>query len=147
METRINKQFVMVIDDDDATRFMIVKLFMSANLPIIAADNGSDALEFLKRYHDDIACVLLDLAMCGMDGLTVAEQIRINEAAFGTREIPIAFYTAFTQEPNDAVERSAEKYNVSKIFHKPDDTPDLPEKVTAWLEIINTKEFVKSNAI
>jgi CheY-like chemotaxis protein len=144
----MDKKYIVIVDDDESAMSLAAWLFIEKGERVAAFTNGTEAMLFLKRFAGRIKCVLLDLSLPVLDGLTIAEQIRLNEATFEEAEpVPIAFYTAHHQQANGATERVAERCNVEKIFHKPEDTDDLPEKVAEWLKNRNEGEVVKINAV
>ena len=127
-------KWVVIIDDDETALNLAAWLFIQEGERVAAFTNGSEGLKFIKRFAGRIKCVLLDLFLPVLDGLTLAEQIRLNERTFKFASVPIAFYTAHHETTGDATERVAERCDIEKIFHKPEDTPQLPEKVGEWLK-------------
>ena len=75
-EALVNILKVMVADDHTLVRESIVKAVSNeADLEVVAeAKDGEQALEFARTLRPDL--VLLDVAMPGLDGLSVAEQLR-----------------------------------------------------------------------
>ncbi len=60
---------IAVVDDDDAVRASTRRLLLRAGYGVDVYDGGATFLdEALQRRHD---CVLLDLRMPGVDGLSV----------------------------------------------------------------------------
>lgn len=67
---------VLVVDDSRMTRFMIKKLLLK-NYPdweVMEAENGAEALQIVDKRAVDI--ITLDMAMPGMDGLTLGKEMR-----------------------------------------------------------------------
>src|SRR4026209_1352363 len=65
---------LLVVDDEPAWVGALGAVLGKAGHRIVAAYDGEEAL---RRFHSDhVDAVLLDLAMPGMDGATVARQIR-----------------------------------------------------------------------
>lgn len=60
---------VLVVEDDEVIRGMLVFLLEGEGHDVEAAADGAEALEVLRRRTPD--CVVLDLMMPGVDGLTV----------------------------------------------------------------------------
>lgn len=120
----------LLIDDDDSGRQMVKTLLQFEGIEVVAFDSGAEGLKYLETETPD--CVLLDLSMPVLDGLTVAEEIRRNETVHGKAPIPIAFLTA--QNIDDAVLRIAEKTNVGRIFKKVVDIEKLGGELRQWLQ-------------
>jgi CheY-like chemotaxis protein len=128
------KKWIVICDDDESNLHLTAWIFIDQGESVAGFTTGAALLDFLKLRAGKIKAVLLDLSLPVLDGLTIAEQIRINEQAYNSEPVPLAFYTAHHQSAGGATERVAAKTQVEKIFHKPDDTPELYDKVSAWLE-------------
>lgn len=131
------KLWILLVDDDEETLHIVTFMLFDIGFGVVGMTDGGKALEFLKNHQGKVDAVVLDLSLPVLDGLTVAEQIRFNEETFRLPPVPIAFYTGHHQQEGGATERVAAKCNVEKIFHKPDDTPELGEKIKEWLETRN----------
>jgi CheY-like chemotaxis protein len=81
-------QKILVVEDNFMSFKLLEAHFMRANLEIIHASDGLMALE-LFRLHEDVALILMDIQLPGMNGLEVTRAIReINT------EVPIIAATA-----------------------------------------------------
>tara|TARA_B100000508_G_scaffold132677_1_gene121832 strand:+ start:171 stop:557 length:387 start_codon:yes stop_codon:yes gene_type:complete len=67
---------VLVVDDDDLVRAMMVKILISAGYCVDESVNGADAIEQLKVNIYDI--VVTDIVMPGKSGISVGEYIKSN---------------------------------------------------------------------
>ncbi|MBN8510172.1 MAG: response regulator transcription factor [Burkholderiales bacterium] len=83
---------VYVVDDDAAVRDALQRLLESAGHGVRAFESAAQCLQFLRAAEgparDEIACLVLDLAMPGQDGLQL--QQRLLERA---PELPVVFLT------------------------------------------------------
>ncbi len=68
----MKKDIVMIMEDDEISREMLVELFKN-EYKILAAANGKEGLELFVKNYNSIAVVLLDLQMPVMGGLQVLE--------------------------------------------------------------------------
>ena len=66
---------ILVVDDDPAARDFVTDALADAGLACIAAGSGEDALEALAR-HPDVAVVVTDVLMPGIDGVRLGRLIR-----------------------------------------------------------------------
>ncbi len=66
---------VLVVDDEEEFREMMVKRLNKKGLVALGADSGQAALDLLKAKRIDV--VLLDVKMPGMDGIETLRQIRV----------------------------------------------------------------------
>ncbi len=69
----LNEQ-IMVADDDENIVFAFRKTFERDGRSVIAVHRGDEVLSTLERVRPDV--LFLDIAMPGMDGLTVLERIK-----------------------------------------------------------------------
>lgn len=65
---------IMVVDDDDAVRQIIVENLRAAAYVVFEYSNGEDALEALRAVDPDL--VVLDFLMPGLNGAEVAQRAR-----------------------------------------------------------------------
>jgi CheY-like chemotaxis protein len=65
---------VLVVDDDDSSRFVISRTVTNLGCRVTVADDGSAVPELLRDQQFDL--LILDLYMPGMNGFEVLRQIR-----------------------------------------------------------------------
>ena len=70
----MEKDFVLVVDDDQAVRTMLCKIMTGNDFEVAQAENGEDALKLVSENEFDL--VLLDINMHGMSGFEVINEIR-----------------------------------------------------------------------
>lgn len=106
---------VLLVDDTEANIDILVEA-LGDDYDVRVALDGETALEDVAEDRPDL--ILLDIMMPGMDGYAVCEQLKNDPE---TRDIPIIFLTAMTEEQNEAkgLELGAVDY-VTKPF-----SPDL----------------------
>jgi FixJ family two-component response regulator len=116
---------VFIIDDDVSFRQSVKRLLASAGYQVEAFGSAEEFLrcEFIKEP----ACVLLDLAMPGMDGLTL--QSRLGELG---REPPIVFVSGHGEVPSSV---QAMKAGAMDFLTKPVDEVVLLSAVSEALEV------------
>ena len=68
---------VMIVEDDPATREMMVRMLHKEGWQVIEAENGEIALQRLQKHHADL--ILLDLMMPNMDGFEFIVHLRQHE--------------------------------------------------------------------
>ncbi|MFE2726658.1 two-component system response regulator [Kitasatospora sp. NPDC059327] len=81
---------VLVVDDPPANLIALEAVLAAADCQVLAVSSGADALKALLQ-HDDVAVIILDVQMPGMDGYETAARIKRRAR---TRNIPIIFVTA-----------------------------------------------------
>jgi DNA-binding response OmpR family regulator len=80
---------VLIADDDDTVRDMLVHKFQGAGCRVTAVNSGAEAWQALQE--GDFAVALLDRMMPGMDGMTLLRMMKANPR---TRAVPVVFLTA-----------------------------------------------------
>lgn len=107
-EFKFNNEVVLVADDVDINRELLVSFLQKLNLKPIEATDGKEALELIYKNKPDLA--LLDIKMPNMDGLELARIIREdkilkNLKIIGISATPVSQQTirslldAFIQKP------------------------------------------------
>jgi diguanylate cyclase (GGDEF)-like protein/PAS domain S-box-containing protein len=122
-------QSILIVDDQKANLVALeATLSELENVEIIAATSGPEALSILLKQ--DVAMVLLDVQMPGMDGFEVASYMRQRSK---TRHVPIIFLTAINKE-DGYLFKGYENGGVDFLF-KPFDSFVLLSKVRIFLEL------------
>jgi PAS domain S-box-containing protein len=105
----------ILLVDDEETVLEITKLMLEADgFTVLTASSGRDAIEAFRRAAGDVACVILDLTMPGMDGPQTLERLRrirrdvlvILSSGFAKEEIDLRFTgegpDGFLKKPYDS---------------------------------------------
>jgi PAS domain S-box-containing protein len=67
---------VLIVDDEDYVREMCIAFVRRLGLGAIGAAGGKEAVKIFEEQSDDIALVILDLTMPGMDGVLTFRELR-----------------------------------------------------------------------
>ena len=102
---------VLVVDDERQIGEFISDFLIEKGYEVFYADNGNDALMFLKRVRPHIA--LLDVRMSDMNGLEVLKRIKQIDPQVG-----VIMVTALQEEE---IGREALKLGASDYIIKPID--------------------------
>ncbi len=84
---------ILLVEDEQVNRLAVRRMLEKAGHAVVLAGNGQEALEHLAGGNFD--CVLMDIQMPVMDGLTATRAIRDAEARQGLPRIPIIAMTAY----------------------------------------------------
>lgn len=114
-------QSVLIVDDEPMTRDLLRLMLERASFDIFEAEDGADALEKIRENPPDV--VILDVMMPNMDGITVCEILRGEEA---TADLPIIMLSARTHM--DAIERGL-RAGATRYLSKPVSRQDLIQNV------------------
>lgn len=120
-------QSILLVDDRSENLTALETLLERPDLQLLTSDNGNDALKLLLRH--DVALVLLDVNMPGMNGFEMAELMRRNKK---TQTIPIIFVTAHGDK-----RQAFRGYEVGAVdfLAKPIEREVLQSKVKVFLEL------------
>jgi len=91
----MKRQTVMIVDDTPAN-IEILSESLGDDYELFFATSGAEALELVHADQPDL--ILLDVMMPGMDGYELCAILKGDPA---TRNIPIVFVTAMTQEEDE----------------------------------------------
>jgi DNA-binding NtrC family response regulator len=72
---------VLVVDDDDAVRELIVAYFNGLGMPVTSAQDGRSAISTLQRARGRFGLVVTDLNLPGADGFAVLQAARQSNAS------------------------------------------------------------------
>jgi signal transduction histidine kinase/DNA-binding response OmpR family regulator len=124
---RQGSQAVLVVEDDDDTREMMVRTLANDGWTVREAANGRLALDRVRESVPEL--ILLDLMMPEMDGFEFIAHLRENES---WRSIPVVVLTAKDITPEDHLRLQG---NVRKVFRKASYSRDeLVEEIRAAME-------------
>lgn len=111
-EFDINKQTIMIIDDDDSMLWFVSEIFMD-KYNVYSFSNAKDALASLELKQPDL--IISDVMMSDIDGLTFTQKIKQNKLWC---HIPLILLSALHHEDDQVkgIESGAEAY-VTKPFN------------------------------
>ncbi len=116
---------VLVVDDDMINR-MLLKTLLKKNASvseILEAENGSEALEKLKK-EADVNIILLDVMMPVLNGV---EFLKIFRAEMSNSHIPVIVLTTDDTRKTEVLENGANDF-----LRKPILGEDLNQKISQW---------------
>jgi putative two-component system response regulator len=118
---------ILVVDDDAASRQLVVSLLSNHGYGTLEAENGEAALDVTRRDHPDL--VLLDVEMAGMSGFDVVRRLKEDRR---TQAIPVIMVTGLGDRTSRlrALENGAEDF-----LSKPVDPAELRTRVRNHLRL------------
>ena len=107
----INKQKVLIIEDEDLIARMYEKTLSVDGFEVEVAIGGNEGLEKAKSFKPDV--ILLDIMMPEPDGMEVLETLKRQPE---TSEIPVVMLTNLSgkQDAELAIEKGAVEYWIKK---------------------------------
>lgn len=124
---------ILIVDDSDVNRDILTEI-LEDERPVMEAVDGSEALEILEKYHDDIAVVLLDLIMPQVDGFAVLE---VMKKKGWMDKIPVLVITG---EEAVEIERKSFEYGASDFVRKPFDNTLVKRRVNNVTDLYMYKD-------
>jgi two-component system cell cycle sensor histidine kinase/response regulator CckA len=67
---------VLLVDDEELIREVAAEMLGSLSIPALLAESGERAVEIVREGGDGLRCVVLDVALPGIDGWEAARRIR-----------------------------------------------------------------------
>lgn len=110
---------VLVIDDDEDVRDVIVFALESSDLKVVPFANGREGFEALTAMQELPGLVIVDYLMPQMDGLTFINRLRSEHPEI-FKSVPIAISSAMGKTESDLIGIPEVIY-----LHKPMDLDDL----------------------
>ena len=119
------RPLVLVADDDEDIRSLVIFRLERSGYRVIAASDGEEALALALEHAPDLA--VLDVMMPKLDGYEVTRRLRSEDA---TRAMPVILLTSRAQEADVArgFEAGADDY-----LRKPFSPQELRARVQAIL--------------
>ena len=88
---------VLIVDDRPENLLALEAILGSLHVELVRAGSGEEALRVLLR--SEVALILLDAQMPGMDGYETAVRIKRRQR---TKDVPIIFLTAVDKDPSSS---------------------------------------------
>lgn len=131
---------ILVVEDNLINQKVLVKQLRKLGCNVEAANDGVEALTFLKRTHFHtqgglkLSVILMDLEMPNMDGLTCVREIRAMQAQNKIiNHVPVI---AVTANVRDQQIMDAKAAGMDDVVSKPFSIPDLLKKMGVLLDLV-----------
>lgn len=125
-KVRFRKHTVLVVDDIEINRQLLKDLLERANLEVITAGNGKEAVGMTEKYMPDL--VIMDIRMPVMDGHEATAELKTNPS---TAAIPVIALSieAIVREGSETLGESFDGY-----LTKPLRTDELFRELSRYLK-------------
>ena len=130
---------ILLVDDTEENLLALQAILEPLGQNLILARSGEEALRQL--LHHEVAVILLDVKMPGLNGFETAELIKQRER---TRTIPIIFLTAISKDEQH-VFRAYSAGAVDYLF-KPFEPEVLRSKVSVFIELHRKTQQLREQA-
>jgi CheY-like chemotaxis protein len=130
---------ILMVDDRPENLLALEAILQGLGHELVTATSGEEALK--RLLTEDVAVILLDVQMPGMDGFETAAHVKKREK---TRDIPILFLTAIDGEAHQAFRGYAA--GAVDYLAKPFDPWVLKAKVSVFLELYERRSVLAAQA-
>jgi CheY-like chemotaxis protein/signal transduction histidine kinase len=135
---------VLVVDDDRTVLVLFERMLSREGIKVRTFDNGRAAIDYIER-SENIALVILDLLMPGVDGFDVLAKLKKSKRS---QDIPVVIYTG---KKLTAKDRSRLSHHYELLLQKTEETPDtllhqLKSLVTQKIQIERTARVQEAEA-
>lgn len=135
----VRKATILLVDDRRENLVTLEAVLNPLGQRLVTARSGEEALKVL--LNEEVAVILLDVQMPGMDGFETAAHIRRRER---TRHIPIIFLTAIHSDAHNVLRG----YSTGAVDYiaKPFDAWVLRSKVAVFVELDLKNDLLQRQA-
>jgi signal transduction histidine kinase len=124
-DERTDGKPILVVDDEPAFREMIQLILEEEGYRVEAASDGIEALRTLRDRWQELALVIVDLRMPGLDGLGLLDELRRF-----TKDLPVLVTTGYAGPE----EKDAARKRGALVLEKPYRVADLRAALTVIFE-------------
>jgi CheY-like chemotaxis protein len=121
----MSNERILVVDDNPSNLKLVSDLLEWSGYQISKAMDAEQALDAIRQAPPDL--ILMDIALPGMDGLTLTRKLKADAA---TKHIRVVALTAFAMKGD---EQKAFDAGCDGFISKPIDTRTLPDQVARCL--------------
>jgi serine phosphatase RsbU (regulator of sigma subunit) len=130
---------ILLVDDSPANLLALEAVLADLGHNLVKANSGAEALRYLLDH--DVALILLDVQMPGMNGFETGQLIHQRERS---RTTPIVYLTAYEQ--NDAEVYKGYSTGAVDFLIKPFIPAVLRSKVAVFVELFQKTEQIRAQA-
>ena len=127
------KKKILVVDDKGMNRYMLGGIFRD-NYEIIEAGGGMEAIAIIDKEYDELAVILLDIIMPGIDGFGVLEHMKEQDYL---NRVPVVIVT---DDSSEATAVKAFEFKVADMVTKPFEPRIIKRRVENIIELYAYKE-------
>lgn len=127
------KKKILVVDDKGMNRYMLGGIFRD-NYEIVEAGGGKEAIAIIEKEYDELAVILLDIIMPGIDGFGVLDYMREHDYL---SKVPVVIVT---DDSSEATAVKAFEYKVADMVIKPFEPRIIKRRVENIIELYAYKE-------
>lgn len=130
---------ILIVDDEEGVRISLKKVLEREGYEVLTAERGTEGIEIVRQFPEDIETVISDFKMPGMDGLeTLTEIGRINP------DIIRIILTGYA-----TLDRAIDTVNlgIDGFLTKPFDNKEIKAKIREFVIKKRLKQFVSEQVL
>jgi DNA-binding NtrC family response regulator len=85
----MTKKHILIVEDDSTQIKVFKKIIDNVNIKSHLLSNGTDAVKYLQENQNNVALVLLDLALPDISGIQVLEELKKMD-----NKVPVAILSS-----------------------------------------------------
>ncbi len=139
LEKPLANSHILVVEDNLINQKVLVKQLKKLGCQVSAANDGLEALVFLKKTHFcvegglDLSLILMDLEMPNMDGSACVRRIRAMEKRNRiSKRVPVI---AVTANVRDSHVTAAKEAGMDDVVTKPFSVGTLLKRMAPWIPL------------
>lgn len=115
---------ILLADDEDALRDLIVRMIEHFGYPVFAACNGKEAIELYQQHSDDISLAIIDYKMPDFNGLELVSRLASLD--------PHCAFVIATGFSEDIITTDSEHLPIASTLQKPYRMAELKELIELY---------------
>lgn len=127
LNLKMNRK-ILVVDDKGINRYMLGEIFRD-QYEVLEAAGGAEAIEMIAKEKDELAIVLLDIIMPGVNGFDVLAYMKEHQLL---EDIPVI---VVTDDSTDETAGKAFAYKVADMVIKPYEPRIIKRRVQNIIEL------------
>ncbi|MBI9073198.1 MAG: response regulator [Melioribacteraceae bacterium] len=136
MNNDIKKDKVLIVEDEEDTRFILERLLMKNNYEVRSAENGVEALKLLENFFPKV--IVADWTMPQMDGLQFCDILKEQE------KYKLIYFIVLTARASLKDRVTGLDVGADDFLVKPVENQELLARIRSGIRIHNLQNELKS---
>lgn len=129
----MNSKKILIVDDKGINRYMLAGIFRE-QYDVLEAAGGEAAIEIINQEGNQLAVILLDIIMPGIDGFGVLDYLKERDM------LNIVPVVVVTDDSSEETAMRAFEYNVADMVIKPFEPRIIKRRVQNIMELYAYRE-------
>jgi PAS domain S-box-containing protein len=133
---------ILVVDDVDINRKLLINNLQKANCSCLEATNGEEAIKIFMANHE-IGIIFMDIMMPGIDGLETTRRIRSYEKE---KQIPSTFIIGVSGNAMESQVKEALQTGMNSYITKPYKKEEIFKLISDWRPLVTVQAVTATPA-